>query len=172
MMDPCKMQLLLTPQASKLHGFCTTREYTTPTSKKRIGNYFYYLNDCIGSGYSSQVFKGYKNDNKEVIFAIKVIRLSSMSKGNYQLLKNEIHILKQLNHPNIIKLHEVFYTENNCYIITDYCEGGTLQNHIESDSKLDWKEVFSQLMEGCLYLEQLLIIHRDIKPANIFKKAN
>jgi hypothetical protein len=32
--------------------------------KKRIGNYYYYLKDCIGNGYSSEVFMGYKNDCK------------------------------------------------------------------------------------------------------------
>jgi len=88
MMDPYKGHLTLTPQTSRASSYCGKKEFCTPMGKKRIGCYFYYLNDCIGSGYSSQVFKGYKNDNREIIYAIKVIRLSTMSKGNYQLLKN------------------------------------------------------------------------------------
>lgn len=82
-------------------------------------------------------------------YAIKVINLSKMSKGNYQLLQNEISILKELDHAHIIKLHDVFYTENNCYIITDYCEGGTLQTHIESNTELDWKLLFAHLLDAC-----------------------
>lgn len=63
-MDSCKLQLLSTPQAGKVNGFTSNREHTNNFGKKRIGIYSYYLNDCIGSGYSSQVFKGFKNDNK------------------------------------------------------------------------------------------------------------
>lgn len=46
-----------------------------------------------------------------------------------------------------------------------------MQKHIESNSRLEWKEVMSQLIEGCQYLEKNLIIHRDIKPANIFLRG-
>ncbi len=63
-MDSYKVQMTMTPQASKIGGFYTTREQNNNFSKKRIGCYSYYLNNCIGSGYSSQVFKGFKNDNK------------------------------------------------------------------------------------------------------------
>ena len=80
-------------------------------------------------------------------------------------------ILKQLEHPHIIRFHEVYYTKNNCYIVTDYCEGGTLQNHIESNSALDWQRICQQLVDACRYLGHKLIIHRDIKPANIFCQA-
>lgn len=57
--------------------------------------------------------------------------MSKITKANYHLLQNEITILKGLDHPNIIRFHEVHYTENNCYLITDFCEGGTLQDHID-----------------------------------------
>lgn len=66
MMDTYKYQMTLTPQSSKISGFSTARQTNTNNNytKKRIGCYSYNLNDCIGSGYSSQVFRGYKNDNK------------------------------------------------------------------------------------------------------------
>ncbi len=172
MLDPIKCPHLLTPQGSRLSSFNNNKDLPSNYSKKRIGCYSYHLNDCIGSGYSSQVFKGCKNDNKQIKYAIKVIKLAKMSKGNYQLLQNEIKILKELDHPNIIKMHDVFYTENNCYIITQYCEGGTLQSNLEGNKNLDWKTIFNQLLDACQYLEKKLIIHRDIKPANIFQRNN
>lgn len=64
MMDTCKLQLLLTPQGSKVSAFGTAREHNNTYNKKRIGCYSYYLNECIGSGFSSQVYRGCKNDNK------------------------------------------------------------------------------------------------------------
>lgn len=86
--------MTLTPQNAKLGGLGLGKEAAYIHGKKRIGCYSYNLCDCIGSGYSSQVFKGCKNDNKSVTYAMKVIKLSKMSKGNYQLLQNEINILK------------------------------------------------------------------------------
>lgn len=149
MIDTYKYQMLLTPQNKKPSTFNPGKETSYNHGKKRIGCYSYNLGDLIGSGYSSQVYKGRKNDNKETLYAIKVIKLATMSKGNYQLLQNEIKILKELEHPNIIKMHDVFYTENNCYIITDYCEGGTLQAHIDAGTDLDWRLIFGQLLEAC-----------------------
>lgn len=41
-----------------------------------------------------------------------------------KMIKNEIQILKQVDHPNIIKLFEFFEDDENFYLITEYCEGG------------------------------------------------
>lgn len=102
------------------------------------------------------------------MYAIKVIKLNKTTKASHQLLQNEIKILQGLNHTNIIKFHNVYYTENNCYIITDYCEGGTLQDKIDKNAHLNWEQLVKQLVAGCNYLANNLIIHRDIKPANVF----
>lgn len=136
MLEPIKCPQMLTPQASRISNNSNFKEMPSNFTKKRIGSYSYHLSDCIGSGYSSQVFWGCKNDKKDIKYAIKVIKLAKMSKGNYQLLQNQIKILKELDHPNIIKMHDVFYTQNNCYIVTEYCEGGTLQSQIERNKNL------------------------------------
>ena len=94
MMDAYKYQMLMTPQTNKIGGLGQGKDAPFLHGKKRIGCYSYNLCDCIGSGYSSQVFKGCKNDNKSVIYAMKVIKIAKMSKGNYQLLQNEVNILK------------------------------------------------------------------------------
>lgn len=102
------LQFLSTPQNKRkndldLLGKDLNRNY----SKKKIGDYYYYLNDLIGCGYSSQVFKGYHKQRREHTLAIKVIKMSKITKANYHLLQNEICILKNLDHQNIIKFHEV-----------------------------------------------------------------
>lgn len=88
MLEPIKCPQMLTPQASRISTNTTNKDMPLNFTKKKIGCYSYHLNDCIGSGYSSQVFRGCKNDNKDIKYAIKVIKLSKMSKGNYQLLQN------------------------------------------------------------------------------------
>lgn len=88
MIDTFQYQLTLTPQAGKFPSLTDRKDHRSNLGKKRIGPYHYNLSDCIGSGYSSHVYKGYKNDSKEQVYAIKVIKLAVMNKSNYALLQN------------------------------------------------------------------------------------
>ena len=49
----------------------------------------------------------------------------------YEFLQNEISILKSIDNPNIIKLFEIFKTQNNYYIVYEYCNGGNLEDKIK-----------------------------------------
>jgi serine/threonine protein kinase len=62
------------------------------------------------------------------------------------------------------------YTSNHCYLITEFCEGGTLEQWAKQGGDLPWGEVVRQVGEGCAYLAKMRVLHRDIKPANIFLK--
>lgn len=128
--------------ARKSESFNTERDYNRAFSKKKVGEYSYYLNDIIGSGYSSHVYRCHHQSNPNITYAIKVIKLSRLAKPTLNLLHNEIKILQSLEHPNIIKFHNFYFTENNCYLVTDYCEGGTLQEHIDKGRKLDHEDIF------------------------------
>jgi serine/threonine protein kinase len=64
----------------------------------------------------------------------------------------------------------VLYTKHNYYIITEFCESGTLQKHIQSNVTIDWNRILLEVSQGCSYLTHKSIVHRDIKPANIFCK--
>lgn len=95
-------------------------------SKKRVGPYSFYLKNFLGNGYGGSVYKGIRDNNKSVWYAIKVIKTKDMEVAKSYLLRNEISILQELDHPNIVKLIEVLYTNNHCYLITEYCQGGDL----------------------------------------------
>ena len=78
--------------------------------------------------------------------------------------------MKKVDHPNIVKLLDVFQTSNNMYIVTEFCQGGDLRNYIRNKRKLcegQALQILSDLMNGFKYLNKLDIIHRDLKPANI-----
>lgn len=104
--------------------------------------------------------------------AIKIIELNSLkSKKLEELLFSEIDILKKLNHPNVLRCHEVFTSNRNCYIITELCDEGDLE------SKLRTKKCFKEfeadgyvrdVFKGLMYLAENYIVHRDLKVANIF----
>lgn len=81
-------------------------------------------------------------------------------------------ILKMLDHPHIVTLLDVYYTSNNCYIVMEYCEGGSLQTRIDAKLPLDWPTAAEQIGSACQYLAVRKIMHRDIKPANVFIKGD
>ena len=55
-------------------------------------------------------------------------------------MRYEIDILKNLTHPNILRLYEVFEDRKNIYLVTEYCEGGELFDEIIARGRFDEKE--------------------------------
>jgi len=62
--------------------------------------------------------------------AVKRLNLDKMSATQKVRLEYEIDILKNLNHPNILKLYETFEEKKHIYLVTEYCEGGELFDEI------------------------------------------
>ena len=114
------------------------------------------------------------------IFAAKIIKKTD-PKSN-----QEEKIIKYLNHPRIIKLHEVINLENYLILLMDLMEGGSLKDFIInkyiSNKKNNKNEnyfitdeessiIIKNILEGLNYIHKMGIIHRDLKPENImFKK--
>ncbi|CAD8070866.1 unnamed protein product [Paramecium sonneborni] len=143
-------------------------------ARKVIENFSYALTDAIGKGFSSIVYKG-RNDQTNEIVAIKVIDKKGLKTPlHYQLLKSEVEALSQLNSPNIMRLYKVYYTENNTYLITEYCDSGDLgqlvsKQGIQKESSM--QKLFYGIIQGYKQMKIRGIVHRDLKPANILLKG-
>ena len=100
--------------------------------------------------------------------AVKVINKNSLSSINK--MKEEISILRKLNHPNIVKFFGYTETNNQLLIKMEYIKFGTLKFWIKQKEKISEEEssiILSKVLSAIEYLHSKQITHRDIKPENI-----
>ena len=107
--------------------------------------------------------------------AIKQIDLYSISNDNISSIEGEINLLKNLDHPNIVKYIECIRTKSHINLILEYVENGSLHQMVKQSGKMGEHLVFifvKQILEGLAYLHNQGIIHRDIKGANLLLTKN
>lgn len=86
------------------------------------------------------------------------------------MIKNEISIMKVVDHPNIVKLYEFFEDDENFYIIQEFCSGGQLFEAIlkkKTFSENEAADIMTQLLSAIAHCHQRKIVHRDVKPENL-----
>ena len=130
----------------------------------------------LGAGSFAKVIL-VKNNVTGLIRAMKIIKKkkimtsTSPSDGSTDLeILNEINVLKQIDHPNVVKIFEFYNSEDAYYLITEYCEGGELFKIISDKKKLSEIQcayIMYQVLSAIKYCHKLKIMHRDLKPENI-----
>ena len=118
------------------------------------------------------------------LYVMKIISMDNMSEELKEKTYSEVKILQKLNHPNIIKFHEFFFSKNfrnqiSLHIIAEYADGGDLHRKIQiyKQKKIFFTEnqILDYLIQITLALNHMHsknILHRDIKPQNIFLTKN
>ncbi|CAD8169072.1 unnamed protein product [Paramecium octaurelia] len=143
-----------------------TPSQSKQSPKKIINDFEYRLEDCLGQGEYSSVFKGQDRRSGQEV-AIKVIENSRLNSNfSRQMLSNEVESLKKLKSPYILQYINYIYTPNNQYIITEHCNEGELR-FVKNRSDQQLLRIFHQLLQALKELKTKNIIHRDIKPPNI-----
>ena len=146
--------------------------YSSHSNNDYRNNYIgdYIIKETIGNGTFSIVKLGINKYTNEKV-AIKLLEKKKITeKKDLERIFREMSIVKNLNHPNIIKTYEIFENEKYYYIIMDYCKGGELFDYIVKKGRLNEEETsffFYQIINGLEYIHSKNIVHRDLKPENL-----
>ncbi len=170
------LSIVIVYKEEKSYYFDNEEEYKTWFEKLNLAiqnkSVFdkYEVKQKVGKGKFGLVKLGLNKETKKPV-AIKIMAKKNMDKSDMEFAKVEIDILKIGQHPNIIKLYDVFENENYIYIIMEYCSGGDLLSYFEHyeyelpETKVC--EIIHKLSMAIYYLHSYGIVHRDLKPENI-----
>ena len=124
----------------------------------------------IGSGMYGVVKKVRLISNPEIVRAMKIIEEENVVQEEGSSLIDEIEILKNLDHINIMKVYECFFDGGNYYIVSELCDQGHLLSKIEKLGQMNEivvKYLMDQIFNAVAYLHSKNVLHGDIKLENI-----
>ncbi|KOH01310.1 protein kinase GIN4 [Saccharomyces eubayanus] len=142
------------------------------------------LGETLGLGSTGKVQLA-RNKSTGQEAAVKVISKAVFNSGNVSGtsivgsttpdalpygIEREIIIMKLLNHPNVLRLYDVWETNTDLYLVLEYAEKGELFNLLVERGPLPENEAirfFRQIIIGVSYCHALGIVHRDLKPENL-----
>jgi len=135
-------------------------------------NESYRLKECIGYGYTGNVFYSFSM-NRMKPCALKRVNKEKFSQYEGLDCLDELQMLKELNHPNIIELYGYHDTDNYLYLELEYAAGGNLFDRLYDEDygramgEFQSKATMYQMLSAVAYMHKLGVTHRDIKPENM-----
>lgn len=128
----------------------------------------------IGEGTYGVVYKAKNKVTGETV-ALKKIRLDAETEGVPSTAIREISLLRELSHPNIVKLRDVIHTENKLYLVFEFLHQD-LKKFMDSSSVTGIpmplvKSYLFQLLQGLAFCHSHRVLHRDLKPQNLLINA-
>jgi calcium/calmodulin-dependent protein kinase I len=129
----------------------------------------YTIGNIVGEGSFAAVYKATREKDSRVM-AIKVVQKSTLVGKNLENIKREIEITRSVQHPNVLSLADVFETDQQLFLVTDFLAGGELYKKIVdrgSYTEVDAVKIVRQFLSGLVYLHSQGICHRDLKPENL-----
>lgn len=124
----------------------------------------YSIRDPIARGGFGTVYRGNHYDTPVAIKELDI------EKDNRKAVCKEIFFLKKINHPNVVKVLDIFFIrdKNKLLIFMEYLEGGALSDYIKREQPEPLlAKLFKQMVDAMAFMHSRGYAHRDLKPANI-----
>uniref|UniRef100_A0A669F7E2 Myosin light chain kinase family member 4 n=1 Tax=Oreochromis niloticus TaxID=8128 RepID=A0A669F7E2_ORENI len=140
------------------------------SAKPNLITNFYTISwqEILGGGRFGQVHKCVENSSG-LTLAAKVIKARSQKER--EVVKNEIQVMNNLDHANLIKLYAAYESRNDIILVLEYVAGGELFDRIIDENytlmELDAVVFIRQICEGLQHMHKMSILHLDLKPENI-----
>lgn len=139
--------------------------------KQTIGHFM--LKDSVGSGAFGTVWRAQDLELDRTV-AIKIPRKGRLDTFETEKFLREARAVAQLNHPNIVSVHEVGRESDRIYIVSDFVEGVDLGDWL-TGQRFTWDEsarLIAQCAEALHHAHERGVVHRDLKPSNIMVDSN
>ena len=124
----------------------------------------------LGEGSFGRVFRVQKKDTQQH-YAMKTMKKQTLiSNGQIRYAVTEAQIMKELDHPYVLKLEHCFQTPDNLHMVMDLCPNGDLSQQLDVRQYLDEplaRFLTAELILAIDYVHKRNIIFRDLKPENI-----
>lgn len=125
----------------------------------------------LGAGSFGKVFLTHNKKKQNFQVAIKVLNKKKLA-DMLDAIKDEVAILTQIDHPNIVKYYETYDDEKYMYLVMEYIGGGELFDKLQASADNTFTEnvardYMKKLLQACAHIHSQHIVHRDIKPENI-----
>ncbi|XP_072553531.1 myosin light chain kinase 2, skeletal/cardiac muscle [Salminus brasiliensis] len=151
------------PQQAPFPHRCVSLRPSSPCDPFSINT-----REVLGGGRFGKVHRC--TDNKTGLrLAAKII--SARGAKEREMALNEIQVMNQLSHSNILQLYDAFEAKNQVVLILEYVEGGELFERIVDENcpltEVDAMVFVKQICEGVQYMHQMYVLHLDLKPENI-----
>ena len=130
----------------------------------------YEIRELIGVGGMANVYKAMDVVENRIV-AVKILREEYMDNDEFmRRFRNESRAISLLDHPNIVKVYDVIFSNRIQSIVMEYIDGITLKDYIDQEHVLRWKEAVHftvQILKALQHAHDKGIVHRDVKPHNI-----
>jgi serine/threonine protein kinase len=126
----------------------------------------YRILGLVGEGSFSRVFCAIDRRNCQLVALKELLRQRFATK---QFLR-ELNFLLSLRHPHIVSCQSIEYHAKARYLVTDYCQGGSLRDLLEYKQQFSLEKILKiaiDILSGLEYIHNCQVIHGDIKPENI-----
>ncbi|XP_026133075.1 serine/threonine-protein kinase BRSK2-like isoform X2 [Carassius auratus] len=144
-----------------------SKELSVTQTAQYVGPYR--LEKTLGKGQTGLVKLGIHCSTGQKV-AIKIVNREKLSESVLMKVEREIAILKLIEHPHVLKLHDVYENNKYLYLVLEHVSGGELFDYLVKKGRLTPKEArkfFRQIISALDFCHSHSICHRDLKPENL-----